>query len=167
MVSCGNHEAPTCRYCSGNSSGCNGDCEWSGGKCIELKSKANFEIKYICSFVCNRGHTIQYHGGLRSRINHTLWYWFPNFQTGVIISPAQTIGYRIEIVYPIGTLSNILQHFTYNEIQSPTAALLADGALYCGMYPAGKVPISLHLVTPGFPRCDYTVSKLSADAGAH
>jgi hypothetical protein len=45
MVSCGNHEAPTCGYCAGNSSGCYGDCEWSGGKCIELKSKANFEIK--------------------------------------------------------------------------------------------------------------------------
>ena len=27
------------------------------------------------------------------------------------------IGYRIEIVYQIGTLSTILQHFTYNEIQ--------------------------------------------------
>ena len=76
MVSCGNHEAPTCRYCAGNSSGCNGDCEWSGGKCIELKSKANFEIKYICSFVCNRGHTIQFHGDLWSSElapPHVLW----------------------------------------------------------------------------------------------
>ena len=45
--------------------------------------------------------------------------------------------------------------------------LLADGTLRCGMYPAGKVAISRHLVTPGFPRCDHTVSKLSADAGVH
>ena len=44
--------------------------------------------------------------------------------------------------------------------------LLADGALRCRMYPAGKVSISRHLATPGFPQCDYTVSKLSADAGS-
>ena len=48
--------------------------------------------------------------------------------TGVIISSASTdsltvlaCGYRIEIICQIGTLSTILQHFTYNEIQWPTA----------------------------------------------
>ena len=30
--------------------------------------------------------------------------------------------------------------------------LLANVALGCGMYPAGKVDISQHLATPGFPR---------------
>ena len=34
------------------------------------------------------------------------------------------------------------------------------------MYPAGKFAISRHLVTPGFPQCDHTVGKLSADAGS-
>ena len=33
--------------------------------------------------------------------------------------------------------------------------------------PAGKVAISRHLVTPGFPQCDHTVGELSADAGVH
>ena len=34
------------------------------------------------------------------------------------------------------------------------------------MYPAGKVAISQHLATPGFPQVDHTVDKLSADAGS-
>jgi hypothetical protein len=42
--------------------------------------------------------------------------------------------------------------------------LLADGTLRCGIYPAGKVAISQHLATPGFPQCDHTVGKLSAEA---
>ena len=52
-------------------------------------------------------------------------------------------------------------------MKSSDPLLLADGNLHCGMYPAGKVAISQHLVTPGFPRCDHTVGKLSADAGVH
>ena len=44
--------------------------------------------------------------------------------------------------------------------------LLTDGNLHCGMYPAGKVAISQHLATPGFPQCDHTVGKLSADNGS-
>ena len=34
------------------------------------------------------------------------------------------------------------------------------------MYPTGKVTISPYLATPGFPQCDHTVGKLSADAGS-
>ena len=34
----------------------------------------------------------------------------------------------------------------------PYPLLLADGTLRCGMYPAGKVAISWHLATPGFPQ---------------
>ena len=44
--------------------------------------------------------------------------------------------------------------------------LLAHGTLLCRMYPAGKVAISQHLATPGFPQVDHTVGKLSADAGS-
>ena len=44
--------------------------------------------------------------------------------------------------------------------------LLVDGPLHCGMYPAGKVAISQHLATPGFPQCAHTVGKLSADVGS-
>ena len=44
--------------------------------------------------------------------------------------------------------------------------LLANGTLHCGMYLAGKVAISGHLVTPGFPQCDHTVGKLSVDTGS-
>ena len=52
-------------------------------------------------------------------------------------------------------------------MKSSDQLLLADGTLRCRMYPAGKVAIFRHLVTPGFPRCDHTVGKLSADAGIH
>ena len=44
--------------------------------------------------------------------------------------------------------------------------LLADVALRCGMYPAGKVYISQHLAIPGFPQSDHTVGKPSADTGS-
>ena len=44
--------------------------------------------------------------------------------------------------------------------------LLADDNLCCGMYHEGKVAISGNLATPGFPQCNHTVSKLSADAGS-
>ena len=36
-------------------------------------------------------------------------------------------------------------------MKSSDPLLLADGNLHCGMYPAGKVAISWHLDTPGFP----------------
>ena len=51
-------------------------------------------------------------------------------------------------------------------MKSSDPLLLADGTLHCGMYPAGKVAISQHLATPGFPQVDHTVGKLSADAGS-
>ena len=41
--------------------------------------------------------------------------------------------------------------------------LLANVALCCGMYPAGKVDISGHLAIPGFPQSDHTVGKPSVD----
>jgi hypothetical protein len=44
--------------------------------------------------------------------------------------------------------------------------LLANVALRCGMYPAGKVYIFWHLAIPGFPQIDHTVGKPSADAGS-
>ena len=44
--------------------------------------------------------------------------------------------------------------------------LLADITLCCGMYPAGKVDISLHLAIPRFPQSDHTVGIPSADAGS-
>ena len=44
--------------------------------------------------------------------------------------------------------------------------LLSDGTLCCGMYSAGKVAISQHLAISGFPQCDHTVGKLSADASS-
>ena len=51
-------------------------------------------------------------------------------------------------------------------MKSSDPLLLADDTLHSGMYPAGKVAISLQLATPGFPWCDQTVCKLSADAGS-
>ena len=60
------------------------------------------------------------------------------------------IGYRIEIVCIIGTLSTILQHFTHT-MKPRDPLLLADFTLRYGMYPAGKVDISQHLTIPGFP----------------
>jgi hypothetical protein len=44
--------------------------------------------------------------------------------------------------------------------------LLADVALRCGIYPAGKVDISQHLAIPRLPQSNHTVSKPSADAGS-
>jgi hypothetical protein len=52
-------------------------------------------------------------------------------------------------------------------MKSSFPLLLAAGTLRCGMYPVGKVAISQHLVTPGFPQCNNIVSKLSADAGIY
>ena len=71
----------------------------------------------------------------------------------------------LEIVCLIGTLLTILQHFTHT-MKPSDPLLLDDGTLRCGMYPAGKVAISRHLATPGFPQSDHTVGKLSADAGS-
>ena len=51
-------------------------------------------------------------------------------------------------------------------MKSSDPPMLANGTLHCGMYPAGKIAISQHLATPGFPQCDHTVVKLSADAGS-
>ena len=56
------------------------------------------------------------------------------------------IGYRIEIVCQIGTLSTILQHLTHT-MKPSDPLLLADGTLRLGMYPTGKVAISQHLAT--------------------
>ena len=47
-------------------------------------------------------------------------------------------------------------------MKSSDPLLLTDGPLGCGMYPA----ISQHLAISGFPQCDHTVGKLSADAGS-
>ena len=65
----------------------------------------------------------------------------------------------------------ILVHYqpsynTSHTMKPSDPLLLADVALRCGMYPAGKVDISQHLATPGFPQSDHTVGKLSADAGS-
>ena len=56
---------------------------------------------------------------------------------------------------------------TSHTMKSSDPLLLADGNLHYGMYLAGKVAISRHLIIPGFPRCDHTVDKLSADAGVN
>ena len=53
-------------------------------------------------------------------------------------------------------VGHILQTFTHNEI----SLLLANGTLHRRMYTAGKVTISRHLFTLGFPLCDHTVCKL-------
>ena len=65
----------------------------------------------------------------------------------------------------LGTLSTILQHCTHT-MKPSDPLLLANVALRCGMYPAGKVDISGHLAIPGFPQSDHTVSKLSTDPGS-
>ena len=52
-------------------------------------------------------------------------------------------------------------------MKSSDPLLLANDTLRCRMYPAGKIAISQHLVTPGFLRCDDTTSKLSTDTGIH
>ena len=78
-------------------------------------------------------------------------------KAGVIISPVSTdgvtncIGYRIEIVCLISTLSTILQHFTHTMKFSDPLLLLADDTLLWGLYPRGKVAISQHLISPGSP----------------
>ena len=71
------------------------------------------------------------------------------------------IGYRIEIVCLIGTLSTILQHFK-PKIKLSDPLLLANGTLSCQIYPAGKVDISRHLATPGFPQCEWVTILLAS-----
>ena len=116
-------------------------------------------------------NTTQYHGG------HPITGVMPSPMLLMILTPRQAlpsinrwsdcIGYRIEIVCLIGTLSTILQHCTHT-MKPSDPLLLADGTLHCGMYPAGKVAISWHLITPRVlpVQCDHTVGKLSADAGS-
>ena len=65
----------------------------------------------------------------------------------------------------------ILVHYqpsynTSHTMKPSDPLLLADVALRCGMYPAGKVDIFQHLAIPGFPQSDHTVGKPSADTGS-
>jgi hypothetical protein len=65
----------------------------------------------------------------------------------------------------------ILVHYqpsynTSHTMKPSDPLLLADIALRCRMYPAGKVDISQHLATPGFPLSDHTIGEPSADAGS-
>ena len=62
--------------------------------------------------------------------------------------------YRIYIVYMFAVCNKC---FTL---------LLADATLRFGMYPADKVAIFQHLVTPRFPQGDHTINKLRANAGS-
>jgi len=53
----------------------------------------------------------------------------------------------------------ILVHYqpsynTSHTMKPSDPVLLGDVALCCGIYPAGKVDISQHLATPGFPQSD-------------
>ena len=55
----------------------------------------------------------------------------------------------------------ILVHYqpsynTSHTMKPSDLLLLVDVALRCGMYPAGKVDISQHLVTPGLLQSDHT-----------
>ena len=63
------------------------------------------------------------------------------------------------------TINHPTPHFTHT-MKPSDPLLLADGTLRCGMYPEGKVAISQHLATPGFPQSNHTVGKLSADTGS-
>ena len=76
---------------------------------------------------------------------------------------SEFIGYWIEIVSLIGTLSTILQHFTHT-MKPSDPQLLANGNLRCGKYPTSKVAISQHLAIPRFPQSDHTVSEPTAAA---
>ena len=129
------------------------------------------KILTFCLFVCNRGDTIQYHGGLRSR------------ELGqapmllVFLTPRQALSShpRQQMVWLYWlqdrdsmpnwyTINHPTTLHTHNETGDPL--LLADGNLRCRMYPAGKVVISRHLAIPGFHQSNHTVSKLIADAGS-
>ena len=82
---------------------------------------------------------------------------YDNFPAPMGISPylrstdGLTVLSRIEIVA-------ILAHYqpsynTSHTMKPSDPLLLANVTLRCGMYPAGKVAISWHLATPGFPQC--------------
>jgi hypothetical protein len=75
-----------------------------------------------------------------------------------------TVLARIEIVA-------ILVHYqpsynTSHTLKPSDTLLLADVALRCRMYPAGKVDISCYLAIPRFPQSDHTVGKPSVDTGS-
>ena len=75
------------------------------------------------------------------------WLQGRHYHLNCVNRLSDCIGYRIEIVCLIGTLSTILQHFTHNEIQWPTAARRWQFALRdvsCRQ--------SCHLSTPSHPR---------------
>ena len=79
-------------------------------------------------------------------------------------SDGLTVLSRIEIV---AILVHYQPYYNTSHTMKPSEPLLlADVALRCGMYPAGKVDISRHLAIRGFPQSNHTVGKSSAGAGS-
>jgi hypothetical protein len=111
--------------------------------------------QYFCLFVCNRRDTIQYHGGLRSRKLGQA----PMIQ--VFLTPRQTLSSepsqqmvwlywlqdrdRMPNWYTTNHPTTLHTHTQWNPVTT------AARRWHFGMYPAGKVAISQHLATPGFP----------------
>ena len=81
---------------------------------------------FVCLFVCNRGDTIQYHGGLRSR----------ELGQAPMLLVFQLLGRRYHLTrvnrwsdYIGYRISTILQHFTHTmKLSDPL--LLADGTMH-------------------------------------
>ena len=90
----------------------------------------------MCLFVTEE---IQYHGGLRSRElgQGPILLCVPNSYLGRryhltrVKRWSDCIGYRIEIVWQIGTLSTILQHSTHNETVTHCCSPMALCAAGC------------------------------------
>ena len=117
----------------------------------EVNNNTVIDEKYNL-FVFNRGDTIEYHRGLKSRElgQAPMQLVGRRYHLTRVIRWSDCISYRIEIVCLISTLATILQRCTHNETHWPTAARQCHFALQDVSHPAGKVTISQHLATPGF-----------------
>ena len=123
-----------------------------------------YVLKEHSCFVCNRGDTVSRQSPIK-RVRPS-----PYTTNSVFLIPRQALSShwhqwmvwlqdRIEIVCQIGTLSTILQHCTHTQ-WNRDPLLLTDGTLRCWIYPTGKVVISCHLATPGFPMTILSASSV-------
>jgi hypothetical protein len=95
----------------------------------------------------------------------------------LMFPPQRRYHHNLQLTDGLTILANwleivaILVHYqpsynTSHTMKPSDPLLLFDIPLRCGVYPAGKVDISQHLATLGFPQSNHTVGEPSADAGS-
>ena len=106
--------------------------------------------KGVQGFICNGGDTLSQRSQIKGVRPNPYATGVPKSQAGIIISPMSTngltIGYRIDVVCLISTLSTILQHCTHT--MKPSDVLQHDNDTVRDV----SRRQSCHLSTPSQPR---------------